>query len=115
MSSDESDHDNGVTQYRVLIKPWRAPMLTPFLRAFDAAYRRSRFVPILQNTQGAHPHLRLAPTNAPTRATTTRGAVVGLPINAYNPEWLSTLGRFDRDRLKETEVYEFVHTTAILE
>lgn len=111
MSSDESDHENGVVQYRVLIKSWRNPALTPFLRVFDASYRRNRFVPILQNTQGAHPHLRLNSN----KIDNSRGAVAGLPINAYDPRWLQNLARYDREILEETALYDFSHTPYALE
>lgn len=111
MSSDESDHENGVVQYRVLIKSWRHPILTPFLRVFDASYRRDRFVPILQNTQGSHPHLRLSSN----KVDDSRGAPTRLPINAYDTRWLANLTQFDRERLEEGDPYDFSHTPHILE
>lgn len=111
MSSDESDHENGVVQYRVLIKSWRNPILTPFLRVFDASYRRDRFVPILQNTQGAHPHLRLASN----KVDDSRGAVTRLPVNAYDSRWLANLIPFDREMLQEGDLYDFSHTNDVLE
>ncbi|OBZ70529.1 hypothetical protein A0H81_09423 [Grifola frondosa] len=111
MSSDESEHENGVTEYRVLIKPWRNPILTPWLRTFDAAYRKSRLGPGNTSTRGAHPHLRIASQ----KVDASRSAQGGLPINAYNPRWLETLSDFELDVLSpKSSPYNFSHTASIM-
>ncbi|OBZ66078.1 hypothetical protein A0H81_13919 [Grifola frondosa] len=110
MSSDESEHENGVIQYRVLIKSWRNPVLTPWLRTFDAAYRKDRLGPS-QSTRGAHPHLRLASQKVDLRA-----PVIRLPFNAYNYEWLKGLSAFELESLApQHREYEFLHTPAMME
>ncbi|OBZ73045.1 hypothetical protein A0H81_07122 [Grifola frondosa] len=98
ISSDESDHENGVAQYRVLVKPWRNPMLTPWLRTFDTAYRRDRLNGGNQTTRGAQPHLRLASQ----KLDYSRPAVPRLPYNAYEVKWLQNLSQFDLESLLPT-------------
>ncbi|OBZ77588.1 hypothetical protein A0H81_02217 [Grifola frondosa] len=111
MSSDESEHENGVIQYRVLIKSWRNPVLTPWLRTFDAAYRKDRLSGPSQSTRGAHPHLRLASQKVDLRA-----PVIRLPFNAYNYEWLKGLSAFELESLApQHREYEFLHTPAMME
>ncbi|KAI9060080.1 hypothetical protein FKP32DRAFT_1578784 [Trametes sanguinea] len=110
MSSDESAHENGVVQYRVLKKPWRADQVTVWLRTLDAIYRRDRFSPVNGATRGAVPHLRLTSNRVSTRTPPPPG----LPINAFKPSWLSNLADFDREMLKiSDEPYEFTHTTDV--
>lgn len=88
MSSDESDHQsNGMRRYRILAKPWRNPMLGPWLRVFDKLYRIARL-----GASGADVHRRM-----PSDVTSDRRpAVRGLPHNAYNPDWLKKVTDHDR-------------------
>lgn len=109
MSSDESDHESGVPQYHVLIHAWRNPVLTPFLRAFDAIYRRSRFAPITQNTRGAHPHIRFMSG----RRSTTRRIPPGRPVNAYDPRILHNMTDDDFFDLRVEPAYDFSLTPAV--
>ncbi|OBZ66301.1 hypothetical protein A0H81_13818 [Grifola frondosa] len=112
MSSDESEHENGVTQYRVLVKPWRNPLLTPWLRIFDAAYRQDRLNGCNQSTRGAQPHLRLASQ----KVDYSRPAVSHLPANAYNLKWLKSLSQFDLESLSPKRLeYDFSHTPSMME
>lgn len=108
MSSDEEDHYRGTKHYRVLKKRWRAQELTPWLRVFDAAYRKDRSVPFEQG-QGAMPRLRYT-SNAETHRP-VRNAVKGLPRNAYDPDWVASLSSYERGRLGMIdEIYNFQHT-----
>src|ERR1700722_10465356 len=90
MSSDESDHENGLPQYRILIKPWRHPALTPWLHVFDALHHQSRFRPVDRTTRGAQPHLRVVSS----KQDGNHAAVSQLPVNAYNPTWLANLPEY---------------------
>lgn len=111
MSSDESDHDSGLPQYRILVKPWRNPVLAPWLRVFDALHRRSRFRPVDRATRGAQPHLRIVSS----KQDGSRAAVTHLPKNAYNSIWLSNLPDYDLRRLHpQDETYSFSHSPGIL-
>lgn len=111
MSSDESDHDNGLPQFRVLTKAWRHPNLAPWLRVFDALHRQSRFRPIDQNTKGAQPHLRIASAKLDNR----RAAVPQLPQSAYHPGWLADRTPHDLDLIEidDQEEYDFTHSPDI--
>ncbi|OCH85279.1 hypothetical protein OBBRIDRAFT_740156 [Obba rivulosa] len=92
MSSDESEQEDkhNKVHYHVLIKPWRSPQVTPWLRAFDAVYFRSRINSTGGNTRGAFPHMRMIGP----RVSSARGAVPGLLLNAYSPSWLVQLGPY---------------------
>ncbi|KAK7686689.1 hypothetical protein QCA50_010289 [Cerrena zonata] len=106
MSSDEEDHENGVVQYKVLVKEWRAEELTPWLRVFDAAVRYSRLEPF-PRLRGCHPRIR---HSSEQQGSTTTG-VTGLPHNAYNERWLQSLTAYRREQLDASEEsYEFQHT-----
>lgn len=105
MSSDEAESDGDTVRYRVLKHTWRAPELTPWLRVFDAAYRLDRMKPVAQR-QGASPRIRYY-TNL---VSVSLKVPQGLPRNAYNPEWLSSLLPLYRDRLRiRNEDYHFHH------
>lgn len=84
MSSDEEEKVEGQIQYRILAPRWRAPMLTPWLRTFDAIYRYYRLEDNGNDMRGTMPRRRI-PT---TVESTSRGFVAGLPINAYKTNWL---------------------------
>lgn len=110
MSSDESDHENGLAQYRILVKPWRNISLGPWLRVFDALHRRSRFRPVDRATRGARPHMRMVSS----KVDDAHPAVTKLPRNAYSEIWLSTLVEYDLERLDVNETsYDFSHSASV--
>lgn len=112
MSSDESDHSNGVAQYGVFIKEWRAKRITTWLRVFDSLYRRLRMNDAKQSSPGSHPHSRFYSNKVSAR----RPPVKGLPRNAYDPKWLKGLHQYDRKHLLIQEVdYNFAHDQDMLE
>ena len=84
MSSDEEEKVQDGIQYRILTPGWRAPMLTPWLRMFDAIYRHYRLENHANDMRGAFPRRRVA-TSAESAS---RRFVAGLPINAYRTTWL---------------------------
>lgn len=108
MSSDEPDGPSNPKQYCVLVKPWRNPVLASWLRTFDAVHRRFREDELIPGIQkGAQPHLRVLTDKVDGR----RGAVAGLPRNAYNPDWLANLTSVDLEDLNmEPDNYDFSHT-----
>lgn len=107
MSSDESTVENDITRYEILIKKWRHPNLTSWLRTFDAVYRK-----LTRGVRGAAVHWRQV-TN---RSDNTRRAVPCLPRNAYSPEWLQTLHTMDEEDLAiNEELYAFTHTAEVMQ
>lgn len=84
MSSDEEERIEGGIQYRILAPRWRAPMLAPWLRTFDAIYRYHRLEDNGNDMRGTLPRRRI-PT---TVESTSRRFIAGLPINAYKTSWL---------------------------
>lgn len=84
MSSDEEEIVEDGKQYRILTPRWRAPLLTPWLRMFDALYRYHRLQDDGSDMRGTMPRRRV-PT---TTESTSRGFIAGLPINAYKTNWL---------------------------
>ncbi|OBZ65012.1 hypothetical protein A0H81_14983 [Grifola frondosa] len=109
-SSDESDNENGVVEYSVLVKPWRNPLLADWIRVFDAAYRTLRLSSGNKSTRSAHPHLRVE-----SQKESSSRAPTGLPINAYSRRWLETLSDFDMEALSpQPSKYDFTHTPAVM-
>ena len=111
ISSDESDHENGVPMFHITIVPWRNPALTPWLRALDAIHRMARFGPIMHNTRGSPPRERF---DSGLVSRNNRRAPRGLPINAYDPEWLARLPSWHRQDLGAIPPYPFEHSAAVL-
>lgn len=111
MSSDESDHENNIEQYRILVKPWRSVAVTVWLRVFDAMYRHDRCGPVRAgNSRGKGPRLRFQSTTVDG----SRPAVIRLPRNAYDERWLGHLDQYDHDILNpEEQLYDFTHAADI--
>ncbi|OSD08118.1 hypothetical protein PYCCODRAFT_1358232 [Trametes coccinea BRFM310] len=111
MSSDESDHTNGVDPtFLYRRKKWRNPIIDPWLAVIDAVARRDR-LPNGKNTPGAHAHRR----TGGSATSSMRPPVRGLPINAYDPGWLGKLSVIDRENLKPlARSYDFSHDPDLL-
>lgn len=114
MSSDESEteHVGGDyhTNYHILRPQWRAGRVTPWLRMFDSIHnilRRSGAPP----GGGSFPRQRRA-TN---RTSTNVKFVPGLPINAYDPEWIDKDIRRKYDLRPLRRLYDFNHDPDIVE
>ncbi|KAF9642160.1 hypothetical protein BDM02DRAFT_3105986 [Thelephora ganbajun] len=84
MSSDEEEKVEDGIQYQILTPRWRAPMLTPWLRMFDAIYRHHRLEDNASDMRGSLPRRRVATSSE----STSKRFVPGLPINAYRTDWL---------------------------
>ncbi|KAI0735723.1 hypothetical protein C8Q76DRAFT_611391 [Earliella scabrosa] len=107
MSSDESDMDNGRKVYKVLIKSWRAPILTPWLSVFDsiASLERTNAINGMDG-RGAQFRERRRSSEVDDRSP----PVGRLFSNAYNEDWLTKLTPFTRNRLKiRPKSYLFTH------
>ncbi|KAJ7601356.1 hypothetical protein DFH06DRAFT_1026347, partial [Mycena polygramma] len=107
MSSDESeaDENDGHIRYRIHSPQWRADEVKPWLRTFDSIHNVRRRRGEAHNPRGAFPRIRL-PTN---RKSDSPKFVKGLPVNAYDPEWMErdSLRRYDLRPLPQS--YDFTH------
>ncbi len=110
MSSDESDHENDHQQYRIIVKRWRHPEVTPWLRVFDKLYHRYRLSGgDMQTLQGGFPHLRVE-----SNISSDSHPVSRLPRNAYSSQWLSSLNRLALQDLAPHADYDFKHCTEVV-
>ena len=94
MSSDESENEDLTKNPRFLVhRPrWRAEELSTWLRMFDSSHmieRRS-----CGDHHGAYPRLRVY--KSPQDFSKSTRFVPGLPINAYDPDWLARQADVDR-------------------
>ena len=109
MSSDE---EVGSNQYDVVAKVWRSTELVIWLRTLDALYRRSREnVKINTDRRGNDIHVRVPSGRINSRSR----AVPGLPVNAYDPAWLSTLTPCDLEDLDVAEAVDLTFSVGTLE
>lgn len=110
MSSDESDMEMGCERILIKQKPCRNPILTKWLRTYDALYRRHRRLGgHTSSSQGALPQVRLVSD----KVDTGRYPPKHLPANAYCPNFLTAIGTIGRSELKAGPNYNFTHTEAI--
>jgi hypothetical protein len=110
MSSDESDYDaDGLKQFKILVKPWRAAELTPWLRVFDAIHREQASNPVCK---GGTPRLRVIHTDQSQVFIPVRR----LPINCYSQTWYKRLTTIAQEDLSaKKELYNFAHTPNIMQ
>ncbi|KAF8220760.1 hypothetical protein L208DRAFT_1331899, partial [Tricholoma matsutake] len=87
MSGDKSAHENGETQFVITNLKWRNPRVTGWFRSLDALHISTRFRRNDRPSPGQFPHRRI-----PSRRVEARNnPPEGLPLNFYDPVWLSTL------------------------
>lgn len=84
MSSDEEVKTNEGKKYLILVPKWRAAVLTPWLRVFDALYLYHRNQAEHGDQRGCLPRKR----TASDKESTSRNYVRGLPLTAYRADWL---------------------------
>ena len=113
MSSDESDYETGEVQYYVYRKPWRAEIVTTFLRVLDKLHFYRRFKAAPSSFRGSPPRTRIF-TNL---ISTTQNFVANLPINAYEVKWFRTLSPVVAKNIvaPNPQPYDFAHDDAILQ
>jgi hypothetical protein len=112
MSSDESDRENGVMQYRILTPRWRAPEVRIWLWVFDTMHlfdRHHRGTP--SGLRGAWPRRRLLGN----RTGNSNTFVPGLPINAYSATWLDSRAEVRNTVHPSPTPYLFQHHTHIMQ
>lgn len=112
VSSDESGTENGAPIFHVKVHRWRHPLLTVWMRAFDAIHLMSRFGPLAEDGRGAPPRERF---DSNIVSTSTRRIPRGLPINAYNSHWLDRLPPYHREDLGAAAAYDFSHSPEVMQ
>ena len=111
MSSDESDMENGRKVYKVLVKSWRAEILTPWLSVIDsiASLERTNAINGMDG-RGAQFRERRRSSQVDDRSP----PVGRLFVNAYSEAWLTNLTKFTRVRLKiRPKSYKFEHSPEV--
>ncbi|KAJ7192142.1 hypothetical protein C8J57DRAFT_1109805 [Mycena rebaudengoi] len=112
MSSDESDEDTSHHgQYKILTPVWRASEATAWLRMFDTLYHILRRSGDVQVLRGAFPHKRIMTQQKSSQKT----FVAGLPINVYDPTWLTSDARRQYVLRPLAEPYNFSHDPDIIQ
>lgn len=116
MSGDESDNSHQPGSYRgqanyFRIRPaWRAPHVSTWLDTIDKVYVAFRFQENLRATPGNWIRKR-HPTN---RVDEKRRAVIGLPGNFYDVNWLNKLTRKQRKGLRMVDDIPLDHTSHVM-
>lgn len=120
MSSDESDREELPRNPRARLETphfyvhsprWRATRLTTWLHIFDAAhtvYRRSGEAGL----RGAYPRLRVQNMENPVFSSSKK-FVRGLPLNAYDQQWLASRNDVPFTIQPAMERYDFDHDNEI--
>ena len=111
MSSDESELEQGVKVYKVLIKKWRNPDLVEWFKVFDSIARMER-TNVINGVDGrGAPYRERIRSQKVDEFCETVGA---LPINAYDKTWFGTLSKFTQARMNVVQKsYDFTHTEAV--
>lgn len=112
MSSDETGAEGGVKLFRVKKKFWRAAELGPFLHMIDCVTVQTKNV---TTSKGSTKYHRIPGGNTSSEG----AAVIGLPINFYDPAWLTNLRAnmkpaFDSLRI-DPNPYPLIHDETIQE
>ncbi|KAH9016079.1 hypothetical protein EDB85DRAFT_1898380 [Lactarius pseudohatsudake] len=98
LSDDESDHENGTNlgqgHYAIVGEVWRSDELIKWLRLMDLLACGEKWDGRNVARQGNSRHLRLHSSRSKDGV-----AVSGLPENCYNPDWLNSLKRYERELL----------------
>ncbi len=110
LSDDESDHESGSnlgqSRYAIVKEEWRSDELIIWLRMIDllacGEKWRVRLVAPVGNSRRLRVHsTRSKPGNA----------VLGLPENCYNPNWLKSLNSLERKLLKIKPAIDMTFTS----
>ncbi|KAF8160483.1 hypothetical protein K438DRAFT_2071165 [Mycena galopus ATCC 62051] len=114
MSSDESDTEDigaGTMQYQILAPQWRANHIAGWLRIFDSLHN------ILRRNGNSQAHLGSFPRRRKVgqRRSKSTKFVSGLPINVYDPRWITADLRRKYDLQPSTEHYDFTHESDIIQ
>lgn len=112
MSTDESvvDPDTGATRYIVTKPEWRHPELHNWLNTFDQLHHWSHIESWSLNKHGAFTHSRTGSQRVHQKSHVPKG----LPINAYDPEWIESRSLLYLDHVlcpQRDQRYNFVHSS----
>ena len=98
LSDDESDHENGSNlgqgRYAIVREAWRSIELIIWLRLMDLFACGEKWDGRNVARQGNSRRLRFHSSRLKDGV-----AVAGLPENCYDPRWLNSLKRYDRESL----------------
>lgn len=109
MSGDESDHFGGHRRYVVSKLNWRSDEVTEVLRALDALVLVSHWTSDGRPRPGKFPHVQLDSDKVEKR-----DPVRNLPRNFYQPEWLDTLDKYERQDLNMSKPVKLTLPSGLL-
>ena len=99
LSDDESDHENGTNlrhgQYAIVEEAWRSEDLIKWVRTMDLLAFGEKWDGRNVARRGNGRRLRIHSTHSKDGT-----AIAGLPVNCYNPGWLSSLKEYERKLLQ---------------
>ena len=110
LSDDESDHENGSnlgqSRYAIVKEEWCSDNLIIWLRMIDLLacgekWRKHLVAPVGNGRCLCVHSTRSKPGNA----------VIGLPKNCYNPDWLKDLNSFERKLLDIKPAFDMTFTS----
>lgn len=98
VSGDETDHAGELEGFAIKSIPWRSssPAVIKWFRTFDALHMSTRFTLNDRAGPGRFPRVRFEAHN---RVEEHAKPVPGLPRNFYNPDFLFSLDKYDREAL----------------
>ncbi|KAH9013609.1 hypothetical protein EDB83DRAFT_2321630 [Lactarius deliciosus] len=98
LSDDKSDHENGTNlgqgHYAIVGEVWHSDELIKWLRMMDLLACGEKWDGRNVARQGNSRRLRLHSSRLKDGV-----AILGLPENCYNPDWLNSLKRYERELL----------------
>lgn len=112
MSSDESETEeiDDHPQYYICAPQWRAGRVAPWLRTFDSIHNILRRGGEAQAARGSFPRHR----KAASKKSTSIKFVAGLPLNAYDAQWIERDARRKYDLRPLPQQYDFTHDDDIM-
>lgn len=97
------------TQYDILEPVWRSTAVTAWLRIFDALYMRARTNGLYGDQRGSACRARVGSVKRGTSK-----FVPGLPINAYDNEWLNSQA-YPEDTIRPGPPMPYLHHAKTIE
>ena len=94
MSTDEEDHTTEFSCWRILKKKGRSEAITEGFRIIDASGR------LWEAKYGQGKQSKSRHRYESDKTSHNDFYIKGLPPNAYDPEWLTSLSRLERKKLK---------------
>ena len=110
LSDDESDHESGSnlgqSRYAIVKEEWRSDALIIWLRMIDLLACGEKWNMRLVAPVGNGRRLRVHSTRSKPG-----NAVIGLPENCYNPNWLKSLNSLERKLLNIKPAIDMTFTS----